>query len=344
MSATGRRPGRPDALLLIAAVAVLASVIAAALTAPVADVDGRARAIEAQLRCPTCQGLSIADSPATSATQMRALVRELLAGGASDNEVRAFFVDRYGRWILLDPPFGGPDLALWFTPVAIVLIGATLVARRARAGVRTELPRRWIARPSGRASTLSTSLIGGAIILALAIPIAGAIGPRLAGREISGGAVLKAAPSIDELEAFVRAEPRDVEALIALGDALFAADRAREAGDRYTAALQIEPDNIAALLGLGAVLLTADRPDAAWPVFDRVLALSPDQPSALLYRGVARQRLEGAATVDVRRDIERFLVIASPDDPRREVASALLQGATASPGRLIPGPQESPKP
>lgn len=334
MMAIGRRVGLTDAVLLLAAMVVLVSVAVATLASRSVDLDGRAQAIEAQLRCPTCQGLSIADSPATSATQMRALVREQLVAGASDDDVRGFFVARYGRWILLDPPLSGPDLALWLAPVVMVAVGLTIVVRRASAQGRTELSWRWAARPGAPASRLSTVLIGGAMALALAVPIVAAVGPRLAGREISGGTVTQSAPSIDELEAFVRAEPRDVEALVALGDALLDANRAGDAADRYRAALELDPNNLRALLGVGAILLGADRPDAAGPVFDRVLALSPDQPDALLYRAIARLRLEGSPTGQVRQDIERFLEVAPPNDPRRAMAAGLLAGS----------PETSPEP
>lgn len=343
MSLLPRTLARTDLVLLVAVTAVVASVALAALSARGGSLDDRARAIEAQLRCPTCQGLSIADSPATSATQMRALVREQLGVGASDEAVRAFFVARYGRWILLDPPVGGPDLALWLAPAVIVTIGAVLVVRRARAREPAGAARRWSALPPVPASRLPAMLVGGAMVLALAVPIAAAVGPRLAGQEVSGGSVSQAGPSIEELEAFVRAEPGDVEALVALGDALLAANRAGKAADRYKAALEVDPGNLQALLGVAGLLLAADRPDAAGPVFDRVLALSPDQPDALLYRAVARLRLEGDVSDQVREDVRRFLEVTSPDDPRRAMASGLLDGSAASsPGVLAPGMSGSP--
>ncbi len=331
MTVMGRRLARSDAILFVALASVVLSVILAAASSGDRNLDDRARAIEAQLRCPTCQGLSIADSPATSAAQMRALVREELAARASDEEVRAFFVARYGRWILLDPPVGGPDLALWFAPAVFVATGAVLVVRRARAREHAGTPRRWSARSPLPASRLPTIVLGAAMVLALAVPIAVAVGPRLAGREVSGGTVPQTAPSIEELEAFVRAEPRDIEALIALGDALLAANRPGAAADRYKSALEIDGTKVRALLGVGTILLGADRPDAAGPVFDRILALSPDQPDALLYRAVARLRLEGTATDEVRRDVERFLEVAPTDDPRRTMAADLLDASPAAP-------------
>ena len=340
MSVLARRVANTDAVLLIVLAAVVASVVLAAVLSPVSTLDDRARAIEAQLRCPTCQGLSIADSPATSATQMRALVREQLAAGESDDAVRAFFIARYGRWILLDPPVAGPDLAVWLAPALIVIFGAVLVVRRARSREPSATARTWSAPPVVPEPRLPTMLVGAAMALALAVPIAAAVGPRLAGQEVSGGGIPQVAPSIEELEAFVRAEPGDVLALVALGDALLTENRGSEAADHYKAALELEPDNVRALLGIAAILLAADRSDAAGPVFDRILLLSPDQPDALLYRAVARLRLEGSVSEQVRDDIRRFLDVTSPDDPRRAMAAGLLEAspppstrptATASP-------------
>ena len=323
-----RGVARSDAILLAAAAAVAMSVALATVLSRTGSLDDRARAIDRQLRCPTCQGLPIADSPATSAAQMRSLVREQLAAGASDDDVRAFFVARYGRWILLDPPASGPDLVLWFAPAAILASGSVLVVRRSRAHGPGAAARTWRALPALPAPRLGTLAFGVAMVLALSVPIAAAVGPRLAGTAVSGG-LPQAAPSIEDLEAFVQAQPRDVEALVALGDALLEANRAGDAAGRYKAALQLDPNNIAALLGVGTILLGADRPDAAGPVFDRILTLSPDQPDALLYRAVARVRLKGSPTDGVRRDVQRFLEVSSPSDPRRAMASSLLEASPA---------------
>lgn len=339
---SGRRLARSDLVLLLAAAAVATAVAVAVLGAGVTSLDDRARAIEAQLRCPTCQGLSIADSPATSAAQMRALVRDQLAAGASDDEVRTFFVARYGRWILLEPPTSGTDLVLWLAPAAILTLGALVVVRRTRARATAGASARWSIAAPLPVPRLGTIAIAGAMVLALAVPIAAAVGPRLVGQEISGGAVPQTDPSIEDLEAYVQAQPSDVRALVALGDALLAADRAGEAADRYKAALELDPNNVDALLGVGTILLGAGRPDAAGPVFDRVLALSPDQPDALLYRAVARLQLDGSPSDAVRRDIERFLAVASAADPRRAMAEGILESPIPSPAPSLASNPSSP--
>ena len=341
MRAPPRTLARSDAVLLVAIATVALSVVLAALSSPVGSLDDRARAIDAQLRCPTCQGLSIADSPATSATQMRALVREQLRAGASDDAVRDFFVARYGRWILLDPPVGGVDIALWLAPAAILSVGVVVVVRRARTRTSTGLTRRWSASRPLPTPRLPTILVGLGMTLALAVPIAAAVGPRLPGGELSGRGVAEPGPSIAELEAFVRAEPGDVDSLVLLGDLLFAAGRSGEAADRYREVLELDPDNVRALMGVASLLLASERPDAAEPLFDRVLALSPDQPDALLYRAVALLQLEGELGAQAQRDLQRFLAVTPPDDLRRTMAASLLEdqatSPTGPPGSAVPG-------
>ena len=180
MKVVRRGVTRTDVLLFLAIAAVGLSLTVAAFVPRTGSLDARARAIEAQLRCPTCQGLSIADSPATSAEQMRELVREQLASGATDDGVRAFFAARYGRWILLDPPAAGVDLALWLVPALVVAVGAVLVVRRARVPAPATATAGAWGRPSMAGGRLPGLLIAGGMALALAVPIAAAVGPRLA--------------------------------------------------------------------------------------------------------------------------------------------------------------------
>ena len=99
-----------------------------------ATVAERTDALAAELRCPDCQGLSVSDSQTAAAREIRRQIDELLAAGATDDEVRAHFTSRYGEWILLAP--SAP--LLWLIPFAAVIAGllalaAWLVRRRPRA-------------------------------------------------------------------------------------------------------------------------------------------------------------------------------------------------------------------
>lgn len=99
--------------------------------------DQQVYEVAADLRCVVCQNLSVADSPSEMATQMRAIVRERLAAGETPAQVRQYFVERYGDWILLSPPRRGFTLVVWVAPLVAVLIGLGLV---------TVLVRRWTSR------------------------------------------------------------------------------------------------------------------------------------------------------------------------------------------------------
>ncbi len=92
-------------------------ILSAALAAQPQDLlEEQTRAIASELRCPVCQNNSVADSPAELAQQMRALIQEQLKEGKSPAEIRAFFVSKYGDWVLLAPPARGVGLLLWLLP------------------------------------------------------------------------------------------------------------------------------------------------------------------------------------------------------------------------------------
>lgn len=318
---------RTDRLLLSACAVVLIALGAAVVSPVTRTIGDRARSLDAELRCPVCQGTSIADSPAAFAAQMRTVVREQLADGTSDQGVRDFFVERYGRWILLAPTTQGYDLALWLAPGLIVAGGAFVVVRRARrprtSGARAD--------PPARLGRIGTVLLSGVILLALALPIALAVGPRGSGAEITGTSAggIQAAPSLADLEAAVTRNSVDAGSLVALGDAYLAADRTTDAIAVYERALKAEPDNVPASLALGVIILSAGRPAEAQFLFDRVLGNAPDQPDALLYRALARYQL-GAPAAQIRADALRFLAVAG-DDPRRAMAEQLLDGPSPAP-------------
>ena len=104
-----------------------------------AALEARARALHDELRCMVCQGQSIGDSDAELARDMRAIVRERIAAGESDADVRGFLTDRYGDYVLLDPPVKPETYALWFGPAAVFVAGAAIafaLLRRSRASAR----------------------------------------------------------------------------------------------------------------------------------------------------------------------------------------------------------------
>jgi cytochrome c-type biogenesis protein CcmH len=101
-------------------------------------LEARTSAVAAQLRCPVCQGLSIQDSPSELSQQMRSLVKDQLKAGKSADEVKAYFVSKYGEWILLEPKPRGFNLLVYALPVLLVAGGIALI---------TVVVRRWTRPP-----------------------------------------------------------------------------------------------------------------------------------------------------------------------------------------------------
>lgn len=133
------------AILHAFAAALLLFCTAAGAIAPM-DFDSpeqreRFQELTGELRCLVCQNQSLADSDADLAQDMRQEVLKLMKAGHSDDEIRAFLVERYGDFVLYNPRVGPSTWLLWFGPALLVLIGITalLVAlRRRRRAVATE--------------------------------------------------------------------------------------------------------------------------------------------------------------------------------------------------------------
>lgn len=90
-------------------------------------LEARATRLAAELRCPVCQGLSIQDSPSPLAVQMKDLIRTQVGRGYSDDDVRAYFVSKYGEWVLLEPRATGFNLLVYLLPAAALLAGLGLI-------------------------------------------------------------------------------------------------------------------------------------------------------------------------------------------------------------------------
>ncbi len=105
------------------------SAVSRAQAAPTADsaLEARTSAIAAELRCPVCQGVSIQDSPSELALQMRGVVRDQLRAGGTPEQVKAYFVSKYGEWILLEPRPRGVNLLVYALPAAVVFGGLGVI-------------------------------------------------------------------------------------------------------------------------------------------------------------------------------------------------------------------------
>lgn len=117
-------PTRRRRLLVawVAVAVVLAVTLAVGAGRPsaVRSPAQRAAAIEANVRCPSCEDISVAQSSAPTALAIRHAVSARIAAGQSDATIEAYLVSRYGQAILLRPPAGGGTTLVWVLPVVAV--------------------------------------------------------------------------------------------------------------------------------------------------------------------------------------------------------------------------------
>lgn len=128
---------RSIALIVGAVVVVgLAALLASARAGRTESLADRSHEIAAGLRCPVCLNLSVADSPSRLAGEMRTEITTRLRAGQSPEQIRAFFIGRYGEWILLEPPRAGLNWVPWAVPIVALVTGLaiwiTVIRRRDR--------------------------------------------------------------------------------------------------------------------------------------------------------------------------------------------------------------------
>ena len=129
---------------------MIAAMLRASVVAVLLVLGGLAHAIDAQyafddpvlqeryeninreLRCLVCQNQTIADSNATLAQDLRREVRDMIAAGQTDAQIREFMIERYGDFVLYRPRMTAGNFLLWAAPVLLLLIGAIVLVRVVR--------------------------------------------------------------------------------------------------------------------------------------------------------------------------------------------------------------------
>ena len=97
-----------------------------------AALDSKAAEVAALIRCPVCQGMSIADSPSEMAINMKRQVRALLERGFTQDQILDYFERSYGQFVLLKPRFEGVNTLVWLLPLVALAIGAAVVIAKAK--------------------------------------------------------------------------------------------------------------------------------------------------------------------------------------------------------------------
>jgi cytochrome c-type biogenesis protein CcmH/NrfF len=284
-------------LTAYAVLVLLLAGVGAAVWRSAAPRPQSAGTIAAQLLCPACQGESVAQSQSPMAAAMRDTITQQLAAGRSPQQVRQYFVDRYGTGILADPPHGGLGSVLWALPLAI-FAGAVLLAWRVRRR-RARAPAAAPAEDLTRRSPVLWDALAAAVVVLVAV-------------------VAVASPH-QHSSTPAAAAPRPTTDLVALGQSLESQGRYAEAAEVYRDAVTQDPDD-AVRLRLAFTLLRSDQAAQAASVAGQVAARRPDDTQAVLLLGLA-QRAEGSAQAPA--TLRRFLR-AAPNDPAAGEVRRLL--------------------
>ncbi|MEU4660417.1 cytochrome c-type biogenesis protein CcmH [Micromonospora chalcea] len=291
---------------LAVAVAALVAAAAAGLvrsTTPTSRPDAVA-AVAAGLRCPACQGESVADSRSPIAASMRQVIADQTAQGRTPEEIRRWFVARYGEEVLAEPPARGPGLLLWLVPVASLLGTGVAAARtlRARSGVGPTPARR--RRRSRRPVWWLTA--GGLVALVATVAVAA---DRLA------------PPAVPP-----RTDPTAVA--LRLAQDLEGQQRYDAAAQMYREALRERPDD-GVRLRLAFALLRAADAAGAERTAGEVLDHAPESPDGLLVLGLAQRTTRPAQAPAT---LRRFLAVAPTHPAAAEIRRLLGGGRNAGTG------------
>jgi cytochrome c-type biogenesis protein CcmH len=95
-------------------------------------LEARARHLGQELRCLVCQNQTIDESDAPLAGDLRVILRQRLVAGDTDRQAVGYIVQRYGHFVLLEPPFEPGTLLLWLGPLLVLLAGGAGLAVMAR--------------------------------------------------------------------------------------------------------------------------------------------------------------------------------------------------------------------
>lgn len=134
---SGRRPGWVGPLVLLAVLCLALVFGSGVFSSGTPSAEQRARALETQIRCPSCVDVSVASSSAATAASLRQQILHWVREGQSDQQIENTLVARYGMSILLQPPASGLSVVVWVVPAvagAAALVGiGSLFWRRSRA-------------------------------------------------------------------------------------------------------------------------------------------------------------------------------------------------------------------
>jgi cytochrome c-type biogenesis protein CcmH len=280
-------------LLSITAIVLMTVVLVVVVASSPSEAD-RVEHLGTQIKCPVCQGESIANSPAPMARDMMALVSERVAGGASDAEIIEELLSAYSGAVLLDPPASGATLVLWVAPLVALAAGVSIIVWWRRHPGADASPE---AEPQSRSR--SRTLVGGLILagtFAVVVIVAGFFlqdreGPAAGVANLEGQDLSEV--SNETMEAVVAANLDNPQIN---GMRLALAERYYENGDyssafpHYLAVAEAagasNAEVVTALVRLGWMAWDGNgEVETAIGLFDQALIIDSDSTTAMFLKG-----------------------------------------------------------
>ena len=308
-----------------------------------AELDARVHALAQQLRCVVCQNQTLADSNAPLAIDLRAQIRAQLMQGASDDAVKGYLVERYGEFVLYDPPFKASTWLLWLGPFGLLVVVVAVLWQRLR---RTRLHARPVVSPlppagegrgRGLADQIATSRQAGAPALSPNPSPARGRGAQTGGAARSRWTTATLCVVLPPAAAMIYLHLGNPAAVIQ-GD-----DSHSLSGDAHTPTiaqietmvdqlarrLQAKPDDAQGWAMLARSYTVMERFDDAAAAYGKAVALEPAVASlrsdyADVLASINEGSLQGPALVQI-----RAALAADPDDPK---GLALAASAAAQRG------------
>lgn len=280
-------------IVTVAVIAVMGVTLLLLTSTRPADLD-RVEEIGSRIKCPVCQGESIANSPSPMAEDMMDLVSERVAAGVSDQDIIDELLGSYSGAVLLDPPVAGSTLVLWLAPLAALATGVGVILwwqRHPGSDPAAVEP------PPGRKRA---RLVTGGVVLLLAFAgIVAVAGNSLQERPAAaaGAADLEeqdlSEVSNETMEAVVAANPEILGMRLALAERYFEVGDYRSAFPHYLAVAE-DPDAtggeaITALVRLSWMAFDGNgEVETATNLVDQALAIDPQSTVALYVRAQVR--------------------------------------------------------
>lgn len=292
---------------VIAGLIVVMSIVLIALVATNPSEADRAEAIGARIRCPVCQGESVAASPSNMARDMMGLIQEQIDAGLSDDEIIDELLASFSGAVLLDPPAGGSTLLLWLAPAAALVIGVAVILwwRRHPAEPSGESRGDGPARPRRLAQVAILALAFAAIVVTVGFFLQDSPGAAEGAAAIDVGNLDEV--SNETMEAVIAANsdnPQINGMRLALAERYYDEGDYRSAFPHYLAVAESpiasQSEITTALVRLGWMAWVGNsEADAALALFDEALAVDGSSTAALYYKGqvlwCGKDDLSGAA-------------------------------------------------